>query len=120
MGSVIPTFFEIECLLRLYHWNTTSFARHKASCDAIAAVTSSMDTIVETLLGKFGRTKIVRSVDLEIEVPTDANIVKSLDSFCKYLAAWNSVSGLNSPDVLNFRDDLLGSLHRVQYLMTLS
>ena len=121
MNVVIQNFFQLECQLRLYHWNTTSFARHKASDEAIGQVVTSMDRIVETLIGRVERPSVVpKSVALTIQTYDDLNIVVYLDLYVKYLESWETVEGLNVPDILNLRDELLGHLNQVKYLMTLA
>ena len=121
VDQVVTTFFQLECQLRLYHWHTTSFARHKASDEAIGHVLESMDTIVETLLGRLGRGRVLpSSASVPVRTLSDISIVKYLDFVCNYLTSWDSTEGLNSSDILNHRDELLGNLERVKYLMTLS
>lgn len=115
-------FFRLECQLRLYHWNTESFARHKASCDAIQHVVGSMDRIIETLLGSYDRANVVPKHSFSIKLHTfeDNEIGLYIQAFCEYLESWETVPGLEGSDILNLRDELLGHLKQVMYLMTLS
>ena len=121
MDQLIARMFRLEMQLRLYHWNTKNYARHKASCEAIQQVVSSMDRIVETLLGSFARASVVpQSLDLKVHTLNDSDMPQYLLKFCEYLQSWNSLAGLNDTEILNLRDELLGHLKQVIYLMTLS
>lgn len=101
---------ELEALLRLYHWSTHSFARHKASCEAIADVIASMDTVIETLLGHYGRDSILPD-KVQIQVPkvSDEAIKTYIEQAKGTLRKWDSIF-VGRTDILNLRDDLLGKL----------
>ena len=121
MDPIIQNFFQLECQLRLYHWNTTSFARHKASDEAIGHVVTSMDRIIETLLGQKDRTSIIPpQIEMKFQTLSDEGILTYLDLFIDYLKRWESKEVLNSTDILNLRDELLGHINQVKYLMTLA
>ena len=118
MDGVIPTMFRVEGILRLYHWKTRSFARHKASCEAIGHVVSAMDTIVETLLGHVGRDALIANgFSVQYVTPNDATIVMELQALCDWLNGWRWAAQWT--DIQNLRDDLVGKIRQVLYLMTL-
>ena len=118
MESIIPMFFRMEGFLRLYHWRTRSYARHKASDEAIGHVVESMDRIVETLLGHTSRdTLILPDFQVSYVTSNDTQIVKELQAFTEFLNGWNTF--IPSSDILNLRDDLVGHIRQVLYLMTL-
>ena len=41
--------------IKLYHWQTSSYPRHKATCDLLAAILPLIDTFVETYMGRYQR-----------------------------------------------------------------
>jgi hypothetical protein len=91
MQNIVPQFFRMEGLFRLYHWNTRSFARHKASCKVIGNITASMDSIVETLLGHVGRDLLfLTDFKIQYNVPADDSIITTVQSFMTYLQTWDT------------------------------
>jgi hypothetical protein len=42
--QLIKVFFHMTLNIKLYHWQTTSFARHKASCELLESLTDLIDT----------------------------------------------------------------------------
>ena len=80
-----------------------------------------MDRIVESLLGFNDRSVVIpqSSFEVKFQVLSDSDLPQYLQSFAAYLETWNSLPILSSPDILNLRDDLLGHIRQVLYLMTL-
>ena len=53
--SIIKVFFHMKNTIKLYHWQTSSYPRHKATCDLLATVLPLIDTFVETYMGRYQR-----------------------------------------------------------------
>jgi hypothetical protein len=47
----INFFFQLREQLKLYHWQTHSYSRHKASDETLSALDEAIDTYVETYMG---------------------------------------------------------------------
>ena len=54
----INFFFYMREQLKIYHWQTHSYPRHKATDDLLSALDTTIDTYVETYMGKYGRPKM--------------------------------------------------------------
>ncbi len=120
MADFIIYFFELCNTTKLYHWNTTSFARHKASDELFESIISLSDTFMETFIGKYGRPK---NIDRKINIKTlsDKVFIEYLKSSIKYLQSKLSPElKPDDTDLLNIRDELLGKMNQTLYLMTLS
>lgn len=118
-GDIVTHLLTIRNQVKLYHWQTGSFARHKATDDLTAALDTSIDTFVESYMGRYGRPKVTGSIKLHNFSEEAAR--KFVAKETKYLA--NELPrkiGKSDTDLLNVRDEILGELNKVLYLFTLS
>ena len=51
-------FFTLREQIKLYHWQTYMFARHKATDEVIEALDTAIDSYVEIYMGKYGRPRL--------------------------------------------------------------
>ena len=118
-ADIVSSMLTIRNQVKLYHWQTTSFARHKATDDLTTKLDANIDTFVETYMGKYGRPKITQPIVLN-------NF--SEEAAKSFVAKYRKVLSVDltrklSPedtDLLNLRDTILGDLNQVLYLFTLS
>jgi hypothetical protein len=117
----IHFFFEMREQLKLYHWQTFMYARHKATDDVIKELDESIDLFVEVYMGKYGRPNITRSTNTVViknmTEKTSVNFVKECISYLQTTLT-KSLKGSDS-DLTNIRDEMLGKLHQLLYLFTL-
>jgi len=117
-GDIVSHLLTIRNQVKLYHWQTGSFARHKATDDLTAALDTSIDAFVESYMGRYGRPKVSGSIKLHnfSESAAKAFVAKE----AKYLETeLPRKIGKNDTDLLNLRDTILGDLTKVSYLFTL-
>jgi len=114
-------FFNMREQLKLYHWQTHSFAQHKATDDLLDSLDKTIDEYVEIYMGKYGRPKMTtRNNTIRIQ---NMN-AKSAARYIKECAAYIEgplVKKLKPSDtsLINLRDEMLGALYKVMYLFTL-
>ena len=53
--SLIEIFLQFPSQVKLYHWQTTSYPRHKASDSLVSGIQELIDQFVETYQGKYQR-----------------------------------------------------------------
>ena len=120
---IVSMFLQMLNTVKLYHWKTTSYAQHKATDELYSKLNESIDTFVETMLGKSGSrvnltgTKSIALLDYtelsgfkkEVEMYKDYLINMGDDTFLK--------TAINT-DLLNIRDEILGHLNQFTYLLT--
>lgn len=116
--------------IKIYHWNTKSFAKHKASDDCFTHIQNTFDKFIETYIGKYGRNKlflnkkqsqILKNVD-SLTVFTDKEIkalIEQLIDFLKNLESELNINPTGDSDLLNLRDEMLVILNQTLYLFTL-
>ena len=117
----IHFFFSMREQLKLYHWQTFMYARHKATDDVIQGLDESIDLFVEVYMGKYGRPNITRTTNtVTIKNMTENTAGKFVKECIGYLQTTltKSLSGSDT-DLTNIRDEMLGKLHQLLYLFTL-
>ena len=57
---------ELRDKAHLFHWNTTSYSKHKATGKFYDGLTDLIDTFVETYQGKYGRLTFQGLAELKI------------------------------------------------------
>jgi hypothetical protein len=118
-GEIVTTFFNIRDQIKLYHWQTKSFAEHKATDDLIVKLDTNIDTFVETYMGRYGRPYVKKTL------PVKNLTVTGIRAFIAGSDEWmtNKLPRMlkkTDSDLLNIRDEILADLNQVKYLFTLS
>ncbi len=117
-GDIVTHMLTIRNQVKLYHWQTGSFARHKATDDLTASLDEKIDEFVEVYMGKYGRPKVSGTIKLHNFSDTAAKSFVAKET--KYLTVELPKKVKSSDtDLLNIRDEILGDLNKVLYLFTL-
>jgi len=121
IGQIVLVLTDVLNQLKIYHWQTQSYARHKASCQLIEQLTGMTDKIIETIQG---------SRNVRLLMPLNFNTIKlnnqtdkSIEELLVYFKNWLNEKFpkylLNKDkDILNMRDELLGNINQTLYLFT--
>jgi len=107
--------------IKLFHWQTKLYSRHKATDDVIKALDESIDQYVEVYMGKYGRPKMTsRNNTIRIQNLSETSIVRFIKSCIQYLIK-ELPKGLGpaDTDLVNIRDEMLAELNQLLYLFTL-
>jgi hypothetical protein len=119
MKLIIPL-LKIQNQLRIYHWQTTSYAQHKAFGKAYEDLDDLVDSFVEVFTGKYGRSKANIHYTLDLD-NLDSDYISTIDSFIDYLVdISNHIDSTLDTDLLNIRDEMLAVLNTLKYLLTLN
>jgi len=103
--------------LHLLHWQTTSYAQHKALGKLYEYVQDFKDGVVEKLMGYTG--KRPSAIKLEQLTATDPNaVVTALMDFASNLKRYAESNSYH--DIANLADALSGEAAKTKYLLTLS
>ena len=122
-AHIVSMFLQMLNTVKLYHWKTTSFAQHKATDELYAQLNESIDTFVETMLGKSGSrvylsgTKTIPLLDYN----DLSDFKKEVQQYKHYLIGMSNDEILkngSNTDLLNVRDEILGHLNQFTYLLT--
>lgn len=120
LSSNVNFFLGLQSQLKINHWQTKGYARHQAFGGFYDAMDELIDKYVEEAMGKYGR------FELDDETKTIELLnLKDLDikSFIKTLrdVFTQMTNHLDETDtnLLNIRDEMLGELNKLSYLLTL-
>jgi len=102
--------------LKVYHWNTKIYSRHKSTDELITKLQILIDSFVESYLGK--TPSIISTLQLDINNTTDNNITDEIKKYIKYIN--NIYIDLKSNTQLtNILDEILNNLNTSLYLFNL-
>ena len=115
VNGIVATMTEMLHSIKLHHWRTHDYSVHKATDNLHEALSEQVDSFVEKLLGS----KQTRS-NLTVLRMNACNSLPELkrrvEHYKRYLQGMPASLGT---DLLNIRDELLGSLNQFSYMLTL-
>lgn len=118
--NIITPLVQFQQQMRIFHWQTDSYARHKAFGKIYENLDGLVDEFVETYMGIFGKSKPVNSFSFVLVPLIDDEVVSEvLEDFIEYLNDM-SLEIDDKTDLLNIRDSILGEVNKLKYLLTLS
>ena len=117
----VQFFFTMREQIKLYHWQTKSYSRHKATDGVIDALDEHIDKYVEVYMGKYGRPKMTAKTNIVKVANLSEKNISTFIAQCIKVLQTTLVKHLNpdDTDLFNLRDEMLGELHQLQYLFTL-
>jgi hypothetical protein len=114
-------FFTMREQLKLYHWQTELFSRHKATDGLLEALDELIDKYVEVYMGKYGRPKLTTKTNtVRIQNMNESMAQRFVKTCITYLEG-PLVKHLKptDTDLVNIRDEMLAELNQLLYLFTL-
>lgn len=123
IGEIVLIFLSFHNQLKIYHWQTTSYARHQASGELVEKITTHIDKFIETIQGSRGkRLKILpNDSTIRFENLGDDDILKTLNLFKGWLLSdLSSILEPSDKDLMNIRDEILSDVNKTIYLFSLN
>lgn len=115
--NLFGTFLRIQNQLRIFHWQSNTYAQHKALGKTYEDFDTLVDEFVEVAMGKYGK----RNNDLVFNIEMSNNI-NQLDTFLKetilFLKDLTQQLEEDDTDLVNIRDEMLAAFHRLVYLLS--
>lgn len=108
------TYFQLQ--LQLCHWQTTSYAEHKATDKLHSFVLDFKDEVIEKLMGYTNRRVKVYTL-APITTTSPVNVVNELITFAYALETWAEEN--QYCDIENLAQSLSGEAAKTKYLLTL-
>lgn len=127
-SNLILTFFTILNQVKLYHWQTVSYPRHKATDDLHESLSSLIDKFIEVLHGRLStnenpkyRITLEENKNIIINNMTDSTGLELLKNIRKYLEGSEMKTIMNnSTELINIRDEMLSEVNKCIYLFSLN
>lgn len=117
--KLMSSFLKIQNQLRVYHWQTTSYAQHKAFGEAYESLNELIDDFIEVYLGKYKTGISLFTFKFELN-SYDEHYLKFIDTCITFLIGLSNELAEQDTDLLNIRDEMIAVLNRLKYLLTLN
>ena len=120
INSNVNFFLGLQSQIKIMHWQTKGYAKHKALDETYGELTDLIDQFVEEAMGKYGRfelddeTKTIELFNIK-EINTKDMINKVIEALNQY----NSQFEESDTNLFNIRDEIIGLFRKLQYLLTL-
>lgn len=119
--NIVETLLEVLNDVKIYHWNTHSFAQHKATDELYQKLNDHIDKFVEVLLGK--REDRISALNKHLPIKNTHKkkaFRETMYEFREYLIKMDGCLDLKrDSDLLNIRDEILADINQFLYLLTL-
>lgn len=117
---IVSTMMEMLNTVKVYHWNTRSYAEHKATDELYGKLNEHIDTFVEVLLGKSeDRLRKLNKHVILFQSHKKDIFRNRIYHYREFLKGMNKcLSAEADTDLLNIRDEILGDLNQFLYLLT--
>jgi hypothetical protein len=116
----LTPFLTTLCQFKIFHWQTTSYAEHKALGKAYENLDELFDSFVEVYYGKYGRPTDAPEYNIKAE-SYGGDIKETIKGFRDQLM--NELSNLlkeEDKDLLNLKDEIEAEFNRLLYLLSLN
>ena len=121
-GIIVQFYLILRNATKVYHWNTKSYPRHKATDNFVENMDKLIDRFVEVYIGKYERDSALgKNMNITLPGFNEKNII----NFFEEARVWLSVAlpkmlKENDTDLINIRDEMLGEINQMLYLFSLS
>jgi len=105
---------------KILHWQTKSYSQHKSFDGIFESLEENIDTFIETYMGKYGRVIAANAFNLTLANYQDTDYIALTNKYIGFLIGLNNMlDKVQDSDLLNIRDEIVGSLNQLKYLLTL-
>jgi DNA-binding ferritin-like protein len=120
-GEILHVLLILRNQVKLYHWQTMSFSRHKATDDLVTSLDTNIDKFTEAYMGRYGRPKMTASTGkIQIYDTNDKRAPQLMKEAVQWLTkSLPKLLSKDDTDLLNIRDEILGDIQQARYLFTL-
>jgi hypothetical protein len=114
MESCIVSLFSLIHNMKIFHWQTRSFAKHTASDYFNENIGELMDKFVETYLGYNRMINFSPPTTISLQNVNETTILNLLERAVSELSSKSFPS-----DVENIKDEILSVMHQTRFKMSL-
>lgn len=118
----LTTFLAFLSQIKIFHWQTKSYAQHIALGNAYEALDKLFDRFVEVYYGKFGRPNKEMNYGFSLDSYYPQSLVNVIQEYKDKIMADLSEDLANgeNKDLLNIKDEIEGEINQLLYLLTLN
>ena len=118
--NIISPLVQFHSQLRIFHWQTDSYAKHKAYGKAYDGLDGLIDTFVETYMGIYGRNKPNITFSISIKsLQSDSVSDTVIEDFLNYLKELRTFVAKDT-DLQNLVDSIASEVNQLKYRLSLN
>ena len=118
--QIVQLFFHMMLNIKLYHLETTNFARHKASDELHGNLSGLIDKFIEVYIGGYDRPNFTSTFTVKVKQLNDNSIIDVLNEYIGFLKhELPKFVNVSDTHLLNIRDEMLTEINQALYLFTL-
>lgn len=116
---IITPFLKLLNQLKIFHWQTKSYAEHKAFGKAYENLDELTDKLIEVYMGKNGVPRAKFKFNIELDNYDDDHTL-FIKNFIEFIQEFKINFDNNSDsEILNIIDEIVAELNQLLYLLTL-
>lgn len=107
--------------IHVFHWQTTVGDMHQALGEFYESFLDQMDNLMEVIMGKYGRISVKGAGPLAPLVDlSDVNVEEFVNGYATLFENARDSLYKNDPEIINIIDEIIASIHKLKYLLTMS
>ena len=119
-ATIVQFYLSLRNAVKIYHWITKSYPRHKATDDFVENMDKLIDRFVEVYIGRHGRKDLSKTMTLELPILNESAVTKYLAEARTWLSdKLPHMLDKKDTDLINIRDEMLAEINQALYLFTL-
>jgi len=121
INNIVTKLLTFQNQVKILHWQTTSYSEHKTLDGLYGDLSGHIDEFVETFMGKYGRIMAESSFNFKLENYKNMSPMGLMSEMETYFINElpTMLNAKTDTDLLNIRDEMLGSVNQTKYLLTL-
>jgi hypothetical protein len=120
LNSNVNLFLGLQAQLKIFHWQTKGYARHNAFATIREDLEGLMDDFVEEAMGQYGRFVLDDETNtIQLANLSDLKPIEMANTICEALIQLTEQLDPKDTNLLNIRDEILGKIQKLKYLLTL-
>ena len=119
-GKMVLFMFELQLGTKMFHWQTSSYANHKATDKLLGKLADLTDSFLEKYFGLFGRPVLRTESSISVENMNKTKFLKLISTADEYFRGPMEKLISKNSELMNIRDEMLAELDQTKYLLTLN
>jgi len=118
--ELILKLVQIQNQFRFLHWQTMGDAKHRAYGGIYDSLGDNIDKFTEIMMGKQGRPEFESEFSIMFQDIGSLSVQNFMDGITEFLVGiTDQLDSKYDTDLLNIRDEMLGDINQLKYLLTL-
>jgi hypothetical protein len=119
--NIVTKLLTYQNQVKILHWQTTSYSEHQSLGSLYENLSGIIDEFVEVFMGKYGRILAQNNFSLTLENYKNMSPIALMSEMEAYFINEmpNMLNAKTDTDLLNIRDEMLASVNKTKYLLSL-